>query len=73
MRSPWNESTRRRQPLHSTSFSASSSISRRSSTVKSAPRFSGLTKTAMMISSKSFEPRSMMSRWPFVTGSKEPG
>src|SRR6185295_8162897 len=44
----------------------------RSSTVKRGC-FSGLTRIAIVTSSKTDSPRPMMSRWPLVMGSKEPG
>ena len=47
-------------------------MSCRSSIVKNGC-FSGLTRMPMMISSKSLQPRSIISRCPLVTGSKEPG
>jgi TolA-binding protein len=48
------------------------SMSPRSSTLKNGC-FSGLTRIAMMTSSNSLQPRSIISRWPLVTGSNEPG
>ena len=51
----------------------SPSISWRSSSVKSDCVFCGLRMTATMTSSKCRAVRSMMSRWPMVTGSNEPG
>ena len=51
--------------------SIASSISSRSAGVKR-PSFSELRATATMTRSKTRAARSMMSRWPLVTGSKEP-
>src|SRR5437763_4588883 len=45
----------------------------RSSKVNSGSDFWGLRMTATMSSSKCWAVRSMMSRWPFVTGSNDPG
>src|SRR6266550_7804731 len=45
----------------------------RSSRVNSGSAFCGLRMTATMSSSKCWAVRSMMSRWPFVTGSNDPG
>ena len=47
-------------------------ISTRSSTVNSAC-FPGLMRMAMVTSSNTDRPRAMMSRWPLVMGSNEPG
>jgi hypothetical protein len=44
----------------------------RSSTVNSGC-FSGFTRMAIVTSSNTLRPRAMMSRWPFVIGSNEPG
>jgi hypothetical protein len=51
---------------------ASRIIWTRSSSVNSAV-FAGLVTTATTSSSKSWRLRSMRSRWPFVSGSNEPG
>ena len=47
-------------------------MSTRSATLNSGD-FSGLTRMATTMRSKSAAPRSMMSTWPFVNGSKVPG